>query len=163
MGNSEADTPSKAPKALAAQEQPSVTSTTPATPVYPDWSTFQAYSPIPPPGFFHSAVGSSPPPHPYIWGAQTTTRNPFPLPSELRRASNENLHDEVSNSVEKRRERSPPTHQHPTTGVSELSRLELDLIPSSRAKLIELRVGAQTRAHLVNELDFELDETWLVT
>ncbi|KAH0469756.1 hypothetical protein IEQ34_001314 [Dendrobium chrysotoxum] len=70
MGNSEADTPSKAPKALAAQEQPSVTSTTPATPVYPDWSTFQAYSPIPPPGFFHSAVGSSPPPHPYIWGAQ---------------------------------------------------------------------------------------------
>ncbi|XP_020596932.1 bZIP transcription factor 16-like isoform X2 [Phalaenopsis equestris] len=68
MGNGEADTPAKATKPLAAQ--PSVTSTSPATPVYPDWSTFQAYSPIPPPGFFHSAVGSSPPPHPYIWGAQ---------------------------------------------------------------------------------------------
>nr|QEO19175.1 putative bZIP transcription factor 16-like isoform X2 [Cymbidium ensifolium]QEO19180.1 putative bZIP transcription factor 16-like isoform X4 [Cymbidium ensifolium] len=70
MGNSEADTPAKAPKAVAAQEQPSITSSSPATPVYPDWSTFQAYSPIPPPGFFHSTVGSSPPPHPYIWGAQ---------------------------------------------------------------------------------------------
>lgn len=70
MGNSEADTTAKAPKAVAAQEQPSVTSSSPATPVYPDWSTFQAYSPIPPPGFFHSTVGSSPPPHPYIWGAQ---------------------------------------------------------------------------------------------
>ncbi|PKA66235.1 Transcription factor HBP-1a [Apostasia shenzhenica] len=70
MGNGEADPPAKAPKVSGAQEQPSVTSSTPATPVYPDWSTFQAYSPIPPPGFFHSAVASSPPPHPYVWGAQ---------------------------------------------------------------------------------------------
>ncbi|KAG0475981.1 hypothetical protein HPP92_012822 [Vanilla planifolia] len=70
MGNSEVDTQAKAPKASAQHEQPSVTSTSPATPVYADWSTFQAYSTIPPPGFFHSAVASSPPPHPYVWGAQ---------------------------------------------------------------------------------------------
>ncbi|PKA60652.1 Transcription factor HBP-1a [Apostasia shenzhenica] len=70
MGNSEADAPAKGPKVSASQDQPSVASTSTTTPVYPDWSTFQAYSPIPPPGFFHSAVASSPPPHPYVWGAQ---------------------------------------------------------------------------------------------
>lgn len=70
MGNSEAETPAKAPKASAAQEQAPVTGASPIAPVFPDWPTFQAYSPIPPPGFFHSGVGSSPQPHPYIWGAQ---------------------------------------------------------------------------------------------
>ncbi|KAG0486758.1 hypothetical protein HPP92_008853 [Vanilla planifolia] len=69
MGNSETDAPAKVPKTTAAQEQPSVSSTGPATAVYPDWA-FQAYSPIPPPGFFHSAVASNPPPPPYVWGAQ---------------------------------------------------------------------------------------------
>ncbi|KAF2565544.1 hypothetical protein F2Q68_00024429, partial [Brassica cretica] len=32
----------------------------------PDWSGFQAYSPMPPHGF----VASSPQPHPYMWGVQ---------------------------------------------------------------------------------------------
>ncbi|KAI3904561.1 hypothetical protein MKW98_014741 [Papaver atlanticum] len=33
-------------------------------------SASQAYSPMPPHGFFHSSVASSPQPHPYMWGAQ---------------------------------------------------------------------------------------------
>ncbi|XP_077234918.1 bZIP transcription factor 1-A-like [Tasmannia lanceolata] len=59
------DTPAKASKT---QEQPP--STTPT--VYPDWTGFQAYSPIPHPphGFFHSPVASTPPAHPYMWGPQ---------------------------------------------------------------------------------------------
>ncbi|KAK1326087.1 hypothetical protein QJS10_CPA01g02966 [Acorus calamus] len=68
MGSSETDTPSKTPpKTSAAQEQPPTTTT--AAAVYPDWSGFQAYSPIPPHGFFHSSVASSPQAH-YMWGAQ---------------------------------------------------------------------------------------------
>nr|XP_010920014.1 bZIP transcription factor 16 isoform X1 [Elaeis guineensis]XP_010920015.1 bZIP transcription factor 16 isoform X1 [Elaeis guineensis]XP_010920016.1 bZIP transcription factor 16 isoform X1 [Elaeis guineensis]XP_019705678.1 bZIP transcription factor 16 isoform X1 [Elaeis guineensis] len=70
MGSSENDTPSKAPKASASQEQPPATNSSPTTTVYPDWSGFQAYSPIPPHGFFHSPVASSPQAHPYMWGAQ---------------------------------------------------------------------------------------------
>nr|XP_018681167.1 PREDICTED: transcription factor HBP-1a-like isoform X3 [Musa acuminata subsp. malaccensis] len=70
MGSSEADASAKAPKTSTAQEQTPATSSTPAVTVYPDWSTFQAYSPIPPHGFFHSPVGSSPQPHPYMWGPQ---------------------------------------------------------------------------------------------
>ncbi|RRT51721.1 hypothetical protein B296_00050939 [Ensete ventricosum] len=70
MGSSEADTSAKAPKTSAAQEQTPATSSTPAVTVYPDWSSFQAYSPIPPHGFFHSPVASSPQPHPYMWGPQ---------------------------------------------------------------------------------------------
>ncbi|XP_020084573.1 bZIP transcription factor 16-like isoform X4 [Ananas comosus] len=67
MGSGEADALPKAPKVSAAQEQLLPTTSAPATPVYPDWSGFQAYSPIPPPGFFHA---SSPQAHPYMWGAQ---------------------------------------------------------------------------------------------
>ncbi|KAL6008217.1 hypothetical protein ACLOJK_033723 [Asimina triloba] len=43
---------------------------------YPDWTGFQvlagkAFSPVPPHGFFHAPVASSPAPHhPYMWGAQ---------------------------------------------------------------------------------------------
>ncbi|MCL7024075.1 hypothetical protein MKW94_018683 [Papaver nudicaule] len=33
-------------------------------------SASQAYSPMPPHGFFHSSVASSPQPHPYMWGPQ---------------------------------------------------------------------------------------------
>ncbi|KAF8412775.1 hypothetical protein HHK36_000745 [Tetracentron sinense] len=67
MGSSDMDTPAKAAKTPATQEQLTTTST--AT-VYPDWTGFQAYSPIPPHGFFHSSVASSPQAHPYMWGAQ---------------------------------------------------------------------------------------------
>ncbi|XP_058108403.1 bZIP transcription factor 1-B-like isoform X2 [Magnolia sinica] len=74
MGNGEVDTPTKAPKTSSAQqEQPPPSS--PAT-VFPDWASYQAYfssagtPPMPPPGFFHSSVPSSPQAHPYMWGAQ---------------------------------------------------------------------------------------------
>ncbi|MQL92548.1 hypothetical protein Taro_025183, partial [Colocasia esculenta] len=76
MGSGEQATPSKAaPKASSTQEQAPATSTSPATAaaataaVYPDWSGFQAYSPVPPHGFF-PPVASSPQAHPYMWGAQ---------------------------------------------------------------------------------------------
>ncbi|XP_073011592.1 bZIP transcription factor 1-B-like isoform X2 [Typha latifolia] len=68
MGSSEAE--AKTPKTSSAQEQPPTTSSSPAAPVYPEWPSFQAYSPIPPHGFFHSPVASSPQAHPYMWGAQ---------------------------------------------------------------------------------------------
>ncbi|XP_068634923.1 bZIP transcription factor 1-B-like isoform X2 [Aristolochia californica] len=49
MGNGDMDSPAKTSKT----------------------STAQAYSPMPPHGFFHSPVASSPPPpHPYMWGPQ---------------------------------------------------------------------------------------------
>ncbi|XP_068658929.1 bZIP transcription factor 1-B-like [Aristolochia californica] len=70
MGNGEADTPAKTSKSASTQEPPP---SSPAT-VYPDWASFQAYyntagtPPIPPPGFFHSPVPSSPQTHPYMWG-----------------------------------------------------------------------------------------------
>ncbi|XP_042389316.1 bZIP transcription factor 1-B-like [Zingiber officinale] len=70
MGGSETD--SKGPKTSAAQEQPRATSSSPSptAAAYTDWSGFQAYSPIPPPGFFHAPVVSSPQAHPYMWGPQ---------------------------------------------------------------------------------------------
>ncbi|XP_077230724.1 bZIP transcription factor 1-B-like [Tasmannia lanceolata] len=67
MGNGGVDTPTKTPK----QEHPPPSS--PAA-VYPDWASFQAYynsagtPPIPPPGYFHSSLPSSPQGHPYMWG-----------------------------------------------------------------------------------------------
>ncbi|XP_042417091.1 bZIP transcription factor 1-B-like isoform X2 [Zingiber officinale] len=66
MGGSETD--SKVPKTSASQ--PPATSSSHSAAAYPDWPGFQAYSPIPPPGFFHSPVVSSPQAHPYIWGPQ---------------------------------------------------------------------------------------------
>ncbi|KAG6780819.1 hypothetical protein POTOM_013698 [Populus tomentosa] len=53
----------KTPSAASTQEQPS---TAGAATVNPDWSGFQAYSHIPPPGF----LASSPQAHPYMWGVQ---------------------------------------------------------------------------------------------
>ncbi|KAI4314528.1 hypothetical protein L6164_027427 [Bauhinia variegata] len=67
MGSSEMDkTPkekeSKTPPATS-QEQSSTTST---GTINAEWSSFQAYSPIPPHGF----LASSPQAHPYMWGVQ---------------------------------------------------------------------------------------------
>eukprot|EP00268_Persea_americana_P013521 TRINITY_DN1596_c0_g1_i1.p1 TRINITY_DN1596_c0_g1~~TRINITY_DN1596_c0_g1_i1.p1 ORF type:complete len:410 (-),score=111.25 TRINITY_DN1596_c0_g1_i1:453-1682(-) len=73
MGNGEVDTPTKTPKTSSAQEQAPPCS--PAT-LFPDWASYQAYynpagtPPIPPPGYFHSSVASSPQAHPYMWGPQ---------------------------------------------------------------------------------------------
>ncbi|CAA6667034.1 unnamed protein product [Spirodela intermedia] len=77
MGSGETAPPSKVPpKASSAQEQTPATSSSPVTTatssaavVYPDWSGFQAYSPVPPHGFFPPVV-SSPQTHPYMWGTQ---------------------------------------------------------------------------------------------
>ncbi|CAL9101284.1 unnamed protein product [Musa acuminata var. zebrina] len=68
MGGSETDC--KGAKTSATQEQPPAASSSPGAAVYPDWSGFQAYSPVLPHGFFHSPVVSSPQSHPYMWGAQ---------------------------------------------------------------------------------------------
>ncbi|CAH2034858.1 unnamed protein product [Thlaspi arvense] len=54
---------SSAPAPAASQEPSSAVSAGMAT---PDWSGFQAYSPMPP----HGYVASSPQPHPYMWGVQ---------------------------------------------------------------------------------------------
>nr|DAD32303.1 TPA_asm: hypothetical protein HUJ06_011154 [Nelumbo nucifera] len=84
MGNAETDTPTKTPKSSSAQEQPPASST--AT-VFPDWASFQAYynsagtPPIPPPGFFHSPVASSPQAHPYMWGQGSHPYGPYAVPS----------------------------------------------------------------------------------
>ncbi|XP_068650413.1 bZIP transcription factor 1-B-like isoform X2 [Aristolochia californica] len=67
MGNGDMDIPAKSSKTSSAQEQPPTTS---SGSVFPDWAGCQAYSPMPPHGFFHSSVASSPPPHPYMWGPQ---------------------------------------------------------------------------------------------
>ncbi|CDP11682.1 unnamed protein product [Coffea canephora] len=66
MGSSEMDKSSKEAKEAKEsktppQEQPSAPSTG-----TPDWSGFQAYSPMPPHGF----LASSPQAHPYMWGVQ---------------------------------------------------------------------------------------------
>ncbi|CAN4077283.1 unnamed protein product [Withania somnifera] len=64
MGSSEMDKSSK--EAKESKPPNSQTFTTTAGPVNPDWSGFQAYSPMPPPGF----MTSSPHGHPYMWGVQ---------------------------------------------------------------------------------------------
>ncbi|KAL3497910.1 hypothetical protein ACH5RR_040642 [Cinchona calisaya] len=67
MGSSEMDKSSKEAKETkeaktpTTQEQPSATSTG-----TPEWTGFQAYSPMPPHGF----LASSPQAHPYMWGVQ---------------------------------------------------------------------------------------------
>ncbi|MED6220339.1 hypothetical protein PIB30_043947 [Stylosanthes scabra] len=67
MGSSEMDKTPKEKESKttppASQEQSSATST---GTVNPDWSSFQAYSPIPPHGF----MASSPQAAPYMWGVQ---------------------------------------------------------------------------------------------
>ncbi|CAH8264824.1 unnamed protein product [Arabidopsis lyrata] len=56
--------PSSSAAPPSSQEPSSAVSAGMAT---PDWSGFQAYSPMPPP---HGYVASSPQPHPYMWGVQ---------------------------------------------------------------------------------------------
>uniref|UniRef100_A0A0E0G0J4 BZIP domain-containing protein n=1 Tax=Oryza nivara TaxID=4536 RepID=A0A0E0G0J4_ORYNI len=69
MGTNDPGTPSKATKASEPEQSPATTSGTTA-PVYPEWPGFQAYSAIPPHGFFPPPVAASPQAHPYMWGAQ---------------------------------------------------------------------------------------------
>ncbi|CAH2049697.1 unnamed protein product [Thlaspi arvense] len=57
------DKPAKEAKTPTPQEQ---SSSTPSGTANPDWSSFQAYSPMPPHGF----LASSPQAHPYMWGVQ---------------------------------------------------------------------------------------------
>ncbi|KAI5419060.1 bZIP transcription factor 16 isoform X2 [Lathyrus oleraceus] len=54
----------KTPPVATSQEQSSTATGTPA--VNPEWANYQAYSPIPPPGY----MASSPQGHPYMWGVQ---------------------------------------------------------------------------------------------
>lgn len=63
MGSSETNKPAKEPKTPTVQEQ---SSSTPTGTTNPDWSGFQAYSPVHPHGF----MASSPQGHPYMWGVQ---------------------------------------------------------------------------------------------
>lgn len=64
MGSGDEEASTKSSKSPPTQEQPPATT---APPVYPDWTAFQAYSPMPPHGFFHPSVGATPP---YMWGPQ---------------------------------------------------------------------------------------------
>ncbi|RVW20567.1 bZIP transcription factor 68 [Vitis vinifera] len=77
MGSSEMD---KAGKEKESKTPPTTTqeqsSTTSAGTVNPDWSGFQAYSPIPPHGF----LASSPQAHPYMWGVQVSFVFPLYIP-----------------------------------------------------------------------------------
>ncbi|XP_019101304.1 PREDICTED: bZIP transcription factor 16-like isoform X2 [Camelina sativa] len=61
----EPKTPPSSSAALPSSQEPS--SAVSAGMATPDWSGFQAYSPMPPP---HGYVASSPQPHPYMWGVQ---------------------------------------------------------------------------------------------
>ncbi|KAG6505529.1 hypothetical protein ZIOFF_037885 [Zingiber officinale] len=70
MASDKADSSAKAPKTVAAQEQPPMASSVVAPSVYPDWSGYQSYPPMPPHGLFHPPAGSSPYAHPYMWGVQ---------------------------------------------------------------------------------------------
>ncbi|KAL8107658.1 bZIP transcription factor 16-like isoform X4 [Apium graveolens] len=70
MGSSEMEKSSKEtkePKTPTSQEQVSPVVAAPAGPVTPDWSGFQAYSPMPPHGYMASSPQA---PHPYMWGVQ---------------------------------------------------------------------------------------------
>ncbi|XP_056861496.1 bZIP transcription factor 16 isoform X2 [Raphanus sativus] len=65
--------PSSSAAPPSSQEPTSAVSAGMAT---PDWSGFQAYSPMPPHGF----VASSPQPHPYMWGPQHMMMPPYGTP-----------------------------------------------------------------------------------
>ncbi|KAM3270841.1 bZIP transcription factor 16 isoform X1 [Capsicum chacoense] len=70
MGSGEMDKSSKEGKEAKESKTPNSqeqTSTPTAGPVNPDWSGFQAYSPMPPHGFMTSSPQA---PHPYMWGVQ---------------------------------------------------------------------------------------------
>ncbi|ESQ33601.1 hypothetical protein EUTSA_v10007879mg [Eutrema salsugineum] len=63
--HSSSSAPAPAPAPVTSQE-PSSSAAVSAGMATPDWSGFQAYSPMPP----HGYVASSPQPHPYMWGVQ---------------------------------------------------------------------------------------------
>ncbi|KAF1862836.1 hypothetical protein Lal_00040105 [Lupinus albus] len=68
MGSSDSD---KSPKEKEPKVPPPAMSQVQSAnagsgPINPDWSSYQAYSPLPPHGF----VASSPQAHPYMWGVQ---------------------------------------------------------------------------------------------
>ncbi|KAL6888597.1 hypothetical protein ACP4OV_009623 [Aristida adscensionis] len=73
MGSNDPSTPSKASKS-SEQDQPPATTSGTAPSVYPEWPTFQAYSAVPPHGFFPPPVAAPPQAHPYMWGAQKKSR-----------------------------------------------------------------------------------------
>ncbi|CAD6248217.1 unnamed protein product [Miscanthus lutarioriparius] len=56
--------------AASLQDQPPATTSSGTASVYPEWPSFQAYSAIPPHGFFPPTVAANPQAHPYMWGAQ---------------------------------------------------------------------------------------------
>ncbi|XP_059642836.1 bZIP transcription factor 16-like [Cornus florida] len=69
MGSGEMDKPTKEMKETKESKTPTTqeqSSTTSTGTVNPEWSGFQAYSPMPPHGF----LASSPQAHPYMWGVQ---------------------------------------------------------------------------------------------
>jgi len=70
MGSNDPST--QAPKA-SEQDQPSATTSGATASVYPEWASFQAYSAIPPHGFFPPTVAANPQAHPYMWGAQVAS------------------------------------------------------------------------------------------
>uniref|UniRef100_A0A0A9DB45 G-box binding protein multifunctional mosaic region domain-containing protein n=1 Tax=Arundo donax TaxID=35708 RepID=A0A0A9DB45_ARUDO len=55
---------------LYSQDQPPATTSGTTASVYPEWPGFQAYSAIPPHGFFPPPVAANPQAHPYMWGVQ---------------------------------------------------------------------------------------------
>ncbi|KAK9928073.1 hypothetical protein M0R45_025227 [Rubus argutus] len=71
MGSSEMDKPAKEKEKELKTTPPTTqeqSATTSAGTVNPDWSGFQAYSPMPPHGFMASSPQAHP--HPYMWGVQ---------------------------------------------------------------------------------------------
>ncbi|XP_062027537.1 bZIP transcription factor 16-like [Rosa rugosa] len=72
MGSSEMDKPAKEKekelKTTPPTTQEQQSATTSAGTVNPDWTGFQAYSPMPPHGFMASSPQAHP--HPYMWGVQ---------------------------------------------------------------------------------------------
>ncbi|KAJ4881366.1 basic region/leucine zipper transcription factor 68 [Raphanus sativus] len=58
--------PKTPPPPVTSQEPSSSSAVSAGMSTTPDWSGFQAYSPMPP----HGYVASSPQPHPYMWGVQ---------------------------------------------------------------------------------------------
>nr|GEY74017.1 hypothetical protein [Tanacetum cinerariifolium] len=81
MGSKETDKPAKESKDDSAKETPTSqeqSSGTATGAVTPDWTAFQAYSPMPPHGF----LASGPQPNPYMWGVQGSyPYSPYPMPS----------------------------------------------------------------------------------
>lgn len=77
MGRRKADASAKVPNAVAAaQDQSPAIGANPATPVYLDWASYQAYSQLAPHGIFPSHLASSARPQSYMWGPQPMTMMP---------------------------------------------------------------------------------------